>query len=70
MLTHAELVDQLGKLDNADVLVNQDRVNSISSKVIRCRYEGQQAVAVGANLAPRYRSRRCSICSTYISRLR
>ena len=49
MLTHTQLLDQLGKLENAEVSAKQDRLNSVSSKVIRCRYEGQQAVAVGAD---------------------
>ncbi len=49
MLTHAQLLEHLQALPDASPTAKQDRKNSISSKVIRCRHEGQLAVAVGSD---------------------
>lgn len=50
MLTHSQLHEHLMKrVPDADLIAKQDRKNSISSKVIRCRYDGQRAVAVGSD---------------------
>jgi len=50
VLNHSQLHELLMKrVPNADPVAKQDRKNSISSKVIRCRYHGQRAVAVGSD---------------------
>lgn len=46
--TQVELLAHLRSLPGSDPVATQDRKNSISSKVIRCHYDGQRAVAVAA----------------------
>src|SRR4051794_5436558 len=46
VLNHGELCKALDAWGARDVDDRPDRVNSISSKVIRCEFKGQRAVAV------------------------
>jgi hypothetical protein len=52
VIAHDQLMVALHAWGAEDATDRQDRRNSISSKVIRCRYQGQLTVAVGAEVPP------------------